>query len=133
MPGTLCSQKPYQNMGGPNVGLLPTPAGPVPTPSVSTSMGPTRVPTNLKVLDTVMPFHTMRCKKPVSMGCVGPGVVSGTAMAQVQALVPHLRISFAASPGQSFLSPHGQNGPGAFNCPGTVATPPANRFISLSG
>lgn len=133
MPGTLCSQKPYQNVGAPNVGLLATPAGPVPTPSVSTSMGSTRAPTNLRALDTVLPFHTLRCRKMVSMGCVGPGVPSGTMMNQVIGLMPHVRLSFAAAPGQSFLSPHGQNGPAVFNCPGAVTTPPPNRFLSFSG
>lgn len=131
MPGTVCSQKPYMNLGAPNVGLAPPVAQP--TPSVNTSVGATRIPTNLRMLDTVLPFHTMRCTKPVSAGGVGPGVKSGIMFGPAQSLLPHVRLIIAAAPAQSFLSPHGQNGGPNFNCPGAVVTPPVNRLISLSG
>jgi hypothetical protein len=130
MPGTLCSQKPYQNFGAPNVAA---PVPPPPRPSINTSNGATRTPTNFRMLDTVLPFHTMRCLKPVSAGGLGPGIKSWTMFGPAQSLLPHIRMIIAAAPAQSFLSPHGQNGGPNFNCPGAVVTPPVNRFISLSG
>lgn len=68
---------PGMSLGVPNVGLVPTPAGPVPTPSVSVGTSDTVPPSQVTNYVCCTPTQNMAAVNPVTTGCVGPGVASG--------------------------------------------------------
>ncbi len=114
---------PAMDFAAPNVGNLPTPAGPVPTPSVSIGFKATVPPTQVKYFTMCMPAQTMESDDPVTVGCVGPGVVSGTMFAEDEHLRCSTLLCIDGGMGTRWLDQTGQNGEGSDNAVGTTIVP----------
>lgn len=111
------------NFAFPDVCLtpVPSPAGPIPTPMPypNTSMAPTAIPSQVKVLVMAMPAHNLMTVTPMSNSDnsdVMMNPISGMVMGPSKHLMGSVKTMFGGLPVTKMLSPTGQNGmsPGAF-------------------
>lgn len=121
---------PGMDFAAPNVGYLATPAGPVPTPSVSNGFKATVPPVQTKSFAMCMPLQTMNSDNPVTVGCVGPGVVSGVLYSEAQQVRCSTAVMISGGMATRWLDQTAQNGPSP-NCMGTTLVPCQIRMIVL--
>jgi len=120
------------DIGFPDVCLTPTPAGPVPIPYPNIGMGPTAVPSQVKVLIMGMPIHNMATTIPLTNGDnagVNMGVASGTVMGPARHLTASFTVLVGGMPATRMTSMSLQN---STNCPGTRVVPSQTKVLLLA-
>jgi hypothetical protein len=120
------------DMGFPDVCMVPTPAGPVPTPFPNIGMGPTAVPSQVNVLMSFAPAHNMATTIPLSNGDnagVAMGVASGTVMGPVRHLTAAFTVLVKGAPGTKLTSVSLGN---STNAPGARLVPSQPKVLLLS-
>jgi hypothetical protein len=117
MVGFVSSQGPipYQDFAMPDVCLTPAPPSPapVPIPYPNIGLGPTAIPTQVKMLVLGMPVHNLTTQKPISNGDnvgVSLGVASGMVMGPVSAAVGSTVLFVGGPPANGMANPTKQNG-----------------------
>src|SRR3954469_25976878 len=96
-----------QDMGVPDVCLPPSPAGPIPIPYPNIAMGPTAIPSQVKVLILAAPAHNMSTSIPMTNGDnagVNMGVASGTVMGPSRHLTAAFTVFFGGAPATRLTS-----------------------------
>src|SRR4051812_31003784 len=122
-----------QDMGVPDVCLTPSPAGPVPIPYPNIAMGPTAVPSQVKVLILGAPAHNMATTTPMTNGDnagVSMGVASGTVMGPSRHLTAAFTVIMGGAPATRLTSTSLQN---STNCPGARIVPSQTKVLILAG
>lgn len=122
-----------QDMGVPDVCLTPSPAGPIPIPYPNIAMGPTAVPSQVKVLILGAPVHNMSTSIPMTNGDnagVSMGVASGTVMGPSRHLTAAFTVIIGGAPATRLTSTSLQN---STNCPGTRIVPSQTKVLILAG
>jgi hypothetical protein len=123
MPGFVNTQGPipYTDFALPDVCLTPVPPSPapVPIPYPNIGLGPTAIPTQVKMLVLGMPVHNLTTQKPISNGDnvgVSLGVLSGMVMGPVSAAAGSTVLFAGGPPATGMANPTKQNGlsPNAF-------------------
>lgn len=120
------------NLGFPDVCLTPSPVGPVPIPYPNMAMGPTAVPSQVKVLIMCMPVHNMATTIPISNGDnagVSMGVASGTVMGPCRHLTGAFKVLVGGTPATKLTSMSLQN---STNCPGARIVPSQTKVMVLT-
>ena len=126
------SQMMGMDLGFPDVCLTPTPAGPVPIPYPNISLGPTSVPSQVRVMYCCTPGHNMATVAPLSNGD-NPGVATGVASGVVMGPRRHVTASFTiligGMPATKMTSVAIQN---STNAPGCRIVPSQPKVILLA-
>jgi hypothetical protein len=120
------------DMGFPDVCLTPSPVGPVPIPYPNISMGPTAIPSQVKVLIMCMPAHNMATTIPMTNGDnagVAMGVASGTVMGPSRHLTAAFTVLIGGMPATRMTSVSLQN---STNCPGVRLVPSQPKVLLLA-
>jgi len=120
------------DMGFPDVCLTPSPVGPVPIPYPNIAMGPTAVPSQVKVLIMAMPAHNMSTTIPLTNGDnagVSMGVASGTVMGPSRHLTAAFTVLVGGMPATRMTSMSLQN---STNCPGCRVVPSQVKVLLLA-
>jgi hypothetical protein len=118
--------------GFPDVCLTPSPAGPVPIPYPNIAMGPTAVPSQVKVLYMCTPAHNMATTTPLTNGDnagVAMGVASGTVMGPSRHLTAAFTVLVGGAPATRLTSASLQN---STNCPGMRVVPSQVKVLLLA-
>jgi hypothetical protein len=121
------------DMGVPDVCLTPTPAGPVPIPYPNIAMGPTAIPSQVKVLVLGAPVHNLATTVPLTNGDnagVAMGVASGTVMGPSRHLTGAFTVIIGGAPASRLTSMSLQN---STNCPGARIVPSQTKLLILAG
>lgn len=121
------------DMGVPDVCLTPTPAGPVPIPYPNIAMGPTAIPSQVKVLILGAPVHNLSTTIPMTNGDnagVAMGVASGTVMGPSRHLTGGFTCIVVGAPVSRLTSTSLQN---STNIPGTRIVPSQTKVLVLAG
>ncbi len=119
------------DLGFPDVCLTPMPA-PVPIPYPNIALGPTAIPSQLKVLFMCMPAHNMATTIPLTVGDqpgVNLGVASGTVMGPARHLTASFTTLVAGIPATRLTSIALQN---STNCPGIRIVPSQLKVLLLA-
>lgn len=121
-------------MGFPDVCLTPAPPSPapVPIPYPNIAMGPTAIPSQVKVLIMCMPAHNMATTIPMTNGDnagVATGVASGTVMGPSRHLTAAFTVLIGGMPATRMTSVSLQN---STNCPGVRLVPSQPKVILLA-
>jgi hypothetical protein len=119
------------DLGFPDVCLTPTPA-PVPIPYPNIALGPTAIPSQLKVLFMCMPAHNMATTIPLTNGDnagVNLGVASGTVMGPARHLTASFTTLVSGVPATRLTSMSLQN---STNCPGMRIVPSQTKVLLLA-
>ncbi|WP_210207881.1 DUF4150 domain-containing protein [Bosea caraganae] len=101
------------NFAFPDVCLVPTPAGPIPTPFPNIALTPTAIPNQVKVLAMCMPTHNVMTVTPLSNGDnpgVAMGVASGMVMGPATAAMGSTNVLIGGPPVAKLAMPAKQNG-----------------------
>ncbi|HHH10870.1 MAG TPA: DUF4150 domain-containing protein [Sorangium sp.] len=120
------------DMGFPDVCLTPTPAGPVPIPYPNIAMGPTAIPSQVKVLYFCTPAHNMATTTPLTNGDnagVSMGVASGTVMGPSRNVTAAFTVLVGGMPATRLTSVALQN---STNCPGMRIVPSQPKVLLLA-
>lgn len=122
------------DMGFPDVCLTPAPPSPapVPIPYPNIAMGPTAIPSQVKVLIMCMPAHNMATTIPMTNGDnagVATGVASGTVMGPSRHLTAAFTVLIGGMPATRMTSVSLQN---STNCPGVRLVPSQPKVILLA-
>jgi hypothetical protein len=126
------SQMMGTDMGFPDVCLTPSPAGPVPIPYPNIALGPTSVPSQVKIFYFYTPGHNMLTVTPLSNGDnagVATGVASGVVMGPKRHLTASFTVLIGGAPGTKLTSGAIQNNT---NCPGVRTVPSQVKVILLA-
>lgn len=126
------SQMMGMDLGFPDVCLTPTPAGPVPIPYPDIAMGPTAIPSQVKVFYFFTPAHNMATVTPLTNGDnagVATGVASGMVMGPSRHLTAAFTILVGGMPATRMTSVSLQN---STNCPGCRIVPSQPRVLLLA-
>ena len=118
--------------GFPDVCLTPTPAGPVPIPYPNVAMGPTAIPSQVKVLWMGTPAHNMATTIPLTNGDnvgVNMGVASGTVMGPARHATAAFTVLVGGPPATRLTSVAVQN---STNCPGVRVLPSQVKVLLLA-
>lgn len=118
--------------GFPDVCLTPSPAGPVPIPYPNIAMGPTAIPSQVKVLYMCTPAHNMATTTPLTNGDnagVAMGVASGTVMGPSRHLTAAFTVLVGGMPATRLTSMSLQN---STNCPGMRVAPSQVKVLLLA-
>lgn len=118
--------------GFPDVCLTPTPAGPVPIPYPNIAMGPTAIPSQVKVLYMCTPAHNMGTTTPLTNGDnagVAMGVASGTVMGPSRHVTAAFTVLIGGMPATRLTSVSIQN---STNCPGMRVAPSQVKVLLLA-
>ncbi len=100
------------NLAFPDVCLLPTPAGPVPTPFPNIAMPVMAIPTVINQFIQAMPIHNILTTTPLSNGDqagVATGVASGTIIGPSRHTLGSFKVFSSAMPQTKMLNPTLQN------------------------
>lgn len=119
------------DLGFPDVCLTPTPA-PVPIPYPNIALGPTAIPSQLKVLFMCMPAHNMATTIPLTNGDnpgINMGVASGTVMGPARHLTASFTTLIVGIPATRLTSVALQN---STNCPGMRIVPSQIKVLLLA-
>ena len=122
-----------QDMATPDVCLTPSPAGPVPVPYPNIAMGPTAIPSQVKVLIQGAPQHNLSTTIPMTNGDnagVNMGVASGTVMGPSRHLTAAFTVLICGAPATRLGSSSLQN---STNCPGSRIVPSQTKVIVQAG
>jgi len=122
-----------QDLGVPDVCLTPSPAGPIPIPYPNIAMGPTAVPSQVKVLILGAPVHNLSTTIPMTNGDnagVAMGVASGTVMGPSRHLTGAFTCIVVGAPVSRLTSTSLQN---STNIPGTRIVPSQTKVLVLAG
>lgn len=123
---------PGMDFAAPDVYLQATPAGPVPTPLVSTGMRATEIPTCMRFLLMCMPAHNLMNSAPVTISGPGPGVASGMVCSQSRSAKGSSKLLIQGMPAtRALLDPTMQNGMSP-NSIGNTIVPSQIRFLNPS-
>ncbi len=122
------------DMGFPDVCLTPAPPSPspVPIPYPNIAMGPTAIPSQVKVLIMCMPVHNLATTVPMTNGDntgVALGVASGTVMGPSRHLTGAFTVLVGGMPASRVTSVSLQN---STNCPGMRLVPSQPKVILLA-
>jgi len=122
------------DMGFPDVCLTPAPPSPapVPIPYPNIAMGPTAIPSQVKVLIMCMPAHNMATTIPMTNGDnsgVAMGVASGTVMGPSRHLTGAFTVLIGGMPATRMTSVSLQN---STNCPGVRLVPSQPKVLLLA-
>jgi Toxin PAAR-like domain len=122
------------DMGFPDVCLTPAPPSPapVPIPYPNIAMGPTAIPSQVKVLIMCMPAHNMATTIPMTNGDnvgVATGVASGTVMGPSRHLTAAFTVLIGGMPATRMTSVSLQN---STNCPGVRLVPSQPKVLLLA-
>ncbi|WP_131858198.1 DUF4150 domain-containing protein [Bosea sp. BK604] len=104
---------PCMNFAFPDVCLVPTPAGPIPTPFPNIALMPTAIPSQFKVLTMCMPASNLMTTVPISNGDnpgVAMGVASGMVMGPSSAMMGSTNVMVGGPPAAKMTMPAKQNG-----------------------
>ena len=126
------SQMMGTDLGFPDVCLTPSPAGPVPIPYPNVAMGPTSVPSQVKVLYFYTPAHNMLTVTPLSNGDnagVATGVASGVVMGPKRHVTASFTVLVGGAPATKLTSVAIQNNT---NCPGVRGVPSQVKVVLLA-
>lgn len=121
------------NLGFPDVCLVPTPVGPIPTPFPNLAISAMAIPSQFKVLVMCMPIHNMMTVTPISNGDnpgVAMGVASGMVMGPHMALMGSTNVLVGGPPATKMAMPTKQNGISP-NIVGMTITPSQIRLMIL--
>ncbi len=122
-----------QDMGIPDVCLTPTPGGPpVPIPYPNIALGPTAIPSQVKVLILAAPVHNLATIIPMTEGDepgVALGVASGTVMGPSRHLTGAFTVIVGGAPVSRLTSVSLQN---STNCPGMRIIPSQTKVLVLA-
>jgi len=120
------------DMAFPDVCLTPTPAGPVPIPYPNIAMGPTAVPSQVKVLIVAAPAHNLATTTPLTNGDnagVATGVASGMVMGPSRHLTGSFKVLLGGMPASKMTSVSLQN---STNAPGCRIVPSQPKVLLLA-
>ncbi|MBW2093727.1 MAG: DUF4150 domain-containing protein [Deltaproteobacteria bacterium] len=122
------------DMGFPDVCLTPAPPSPapVPIPYPNVAMGPTAIPSQVKVLIMCMPAHNLGTTIPMTNGDnsgVAMGVASGTVMGPSRHLTGAFTVLIGGMPATRMTSVSLQN---STNCPGIRLVPSQPKVLLLA-
>ncbi|NMJ40595.1 DUF4150 domain-containing protein [Roseomonas sp. JC162] len=120
------------DMGFPDVCLTPAAPAPVPIPYPNIAMGPTAVPSQVKVLVMAMPAHNLATTTPLTNGDnagLATGVASGTVMGPSRHLTASFKTLIVGAPATRLTSSTIQN---STNVPGVRIVPSQPKVIVLA-
>jgi hypothetical protein len=120
------------DLGFPDVCLTPTPAGPVPIPYPDIAMGPTAIPSQVKVFMMCTLAHNMATTIPLTNGDnagVATGVASGMVMGPSRHLLGSFTTLVGGMPATRMTSVSLQN---STNCPGVRIVPSQPKVLLLA-
>jgi hypothetical protein len=126
------SQMMGMDLAFPDVCLTPTPAGPVPIPYPNIAMGPTAIPSQVKVMFMCTPGHNMATTIPLTNGDnagVATGVASGMVMGPQRHLTAAFTVLVGGVPATRMTSMSLQN---STNAPGARIVPSQVKVIMLA-
>lgn len=121
-----------QAMGFPDVCLVPTPAGPIPTPFPNLATQSMGVPAAYNILYSGGPAHNLNTVVPISNGDnagVNMGVASGTVMGPARPLTGAFTMFTGGAPTTRMTSMNLQN---STNCPGVSLVPSQVKVLVLA-
>lgn len=124
---------PGMHFGFPDVCLVPTPAGPIPTPFPNIALTPTSIPSQVKVLVMCMPASNLMTITPISNGDnpgVAMGVASGLVMGPGSAMMGSSNVLVVGPPASKLAMPTKQNGISP-NTVGATIAPSQIRVLVL--
>lgn len=124
---------PGLNFAFPDVCLVPTPVGPIPTPFPNIALTPTAIPSQFKTLVMCMPSHNMMTVTPMSNGDnpgVALGVMSGMVMGPQLAMMGSTNVLIGGPPATKMTLPTKQNGLGP-NAFGATLSPSQIKLMLL--
>lgn len=121
------------NFGFPDVCMVPTPAGPIPTPFPNIAISAMAIPSQFKVLVMCMPAHNIMTVTPISNGDnpgVAMGVASGMVMGPHTAMMGSTNVLIGGPPATKMAMPTKQNGMSP-NTVGLTISPSQIRLMVL--
>lgn len=124
------SQMMGMDLGFPDVCLTPPVPTPIPYPNIA--MGPTSVPSQVKVFYFFTPAHNLATVTPMSNGDnagVATGVASGTVMGPKRHVLGAFTVLVGGMPATRLTSVAIQNNT---NCPGVRIVPSQVRVLLLA-
>lgn len=124
---------PGMHFAFPDVCMVPTPAGPIPTPFPNIALTPTAIPSQVKVLAMCMPVHNLMTITPLSNGDnagVALGVASGMVMGPGSAMMGSTNVLVGGPPVAKLTMPTKQNGLSP-NAVGMTVTPSQVKVMAL--
>ena len=119
------------NLGFPDVCLTPVGPAIVPIPYPNIALGPTAIPSQVKVFTLVMPVHNMLTTIPLTNGDnagVAMGVASGLIMGPSRHILGSFKVFVGGPPVTLMLRPTIQNNT---NAPGITLVPSQPKVIVL--
>ena len=131
----LNTQMMGQDMAFPDVCLTPAPPAPapIPIPYPNIAMGPTAIPSQVKVLVLGAPAHNLSTTIPMTNGDnagVAMGVASGTVMGPSRHLTGSFTTILVGAPASRLTSASLQN---STNAPGMRIVPSQTKVLVLAG
>lgn len=130
MPGPINNTAGASALGAPCVQNVPTPAGPVPTPSVNTFTSVTATPNVMNIIYGGTPVINQMTENPTSLGSIpSGGAVTGGLCMDSQNIGCSTVLNLGAMMATSLADPTGHNKD--FNCMGVYITPaPPCKWIT---
>ncbi len=123
---------PGMDFSSPDIFLLTTPAGPIPTPLFSMGFRVTEIPTCFRSLIMCMPAHNMTNLAPVTISGPGPGVASGMVCSNSRNMKGSTKLFLQCMPAtRALLDPTMQNGVSP-NSVGSTLVPSQIRLLNPS-
>ena len=131
MPGPINNMAGAMALGTPCVQNVPTPAGPVPTPSINTFLSVTAIPNVINIIYGGVPVINQMTENPTSLGSIpAGGIVTGGLCMDSQNIGCSTVLNLGAMMSTSLADPTGHNRD--FNCMGVYLTPPPPfKWITL--
>ncbi len=120
------------DLGFPDVCLTPAVPAPIPLPYPNIAMGPTAIPSQVKIFVLAMPAHNMGTSTPLTNGDnagLATGVASGTVMGPSRHLTAAFTILYCGMPATRLTSMSLQN---STNAPGCRIVPSQPIVLLLS-
>jgi hypothetical protein len=120
------------DLGFPDVCLTPAVPAPIPLPYPNIAMGPTAIPSQVKIFVLAMPAHNMGTSTPLTNGDnagLATGVASGTVMGPSRHLTAAFTILYCGMPATRLTSMSLQN---STNAPGCRIVPSQPVVLLLS-
>lgn len=120
------------DMAFPDVCLTPAVPSPIPIPYPNIAMGPTAIPSQVKIFIMAMPAHNLATEVPMTNGDnagLATGVASGTVMGPSKHLTAAFTILYCGAPATRLTSMSLQN---STNAPGARIVPSQPLVLLLS-
>ncbi len=130
MPGPINNTAGAMALGAPCVQNVPSPVGPIPTPSVNNVVSVTATPNVMNIIYGGMPIVNQMTENPTSLGSIpSGGLVTAGLCQDSQNIGCSTVLNLGAMMSTSMADPTGHNKD--FNCMGAYLTPsPPAKWIT---